>query len=87
MVHLSSTHQLGSLHSPHANHLKEILSAIHLHKRRISIKHWHQVLGVIRSMALALPGILSHTQESLRHVNVKRVTLTQGVPAALSDFW
>ena len=40
-------------------------------------------------MALALPGaryLFRYTQEALRHVNGKRVTLTLGVHAALSDF-
>ena len=40
-------------------------------------------------MALALlgaRGLFSHMQEALCHVNEKRVTLTQGVHAALSDF-
>ena len=41
-------------------------------------------------MVISLPstrGLLSHTLETLRHVNGKRVTLTQGVYAALSEFW
>ena len=59
------------------------------HQRRISIKKWHQVLGDIRYMALDPPGVrylLSHTQESLRHVKGKMVTLKKGLHAALSDF-
>ena len=40
-------------------------------------------------MALALSssgGLFMHMQENLLHVNDKRVTLTRGVHAALSDF-
>ena len=40
-------------------------------------------------MSLALPGscgLFSQMQESLRHVNGKRVTLTLGVHEALADF-
>ena len=41
-------------------------------------------------MVISLPGskgLFSHMQEALRDVNEKRVTVTLGVHAALSDFW
>ena len=99
MVHLSSAPCLGSGQSQHdavTDHPPSgppqgnpILHPPLPHQHWISIKHWQQVLGELQSMALAVPGargLLSHMQEALRHVNVKRVTLTRGMNASLSDF-
>ena len=57
-------------------------------QRRISVKNWHKSLGEIWSMALVITGTIGlfrHIQESLNHVNGKRVTLTRGVHTNLSE--
>ena len=69
--------------------LKEIVSAIPLTQRRVSVEKWHKTLGELISMALALPrarGLFSQMQEALCHVKGKRVTLSPGVHDALDDF-
>ena len=55
----------------------------------IGVNRWHQVLGWIFSIAIALPGsrgLFNHMQEALCHVEGKRVTLTRGVHQALAEF-
>ena len=75
---------------PHrANRFRDILAEIPATQKRISVDKWHHCLGELRSMFLALPGLrglFSQMQEALRHVNGKRVTLTQGVHEALANF-
>ena len=78
-----------SLHPHRENRSRKILAGIPRIKKRISVDKWHQVLGELRSMDIALPGIrgiLIHMQESLSHVDSKRVALTRGVHQALVDF-
>jgi hypothetical protein len=52
--------------------LADILAEIPLSQnRRMSVKRWHQILGELRSMALAIPGaargLFSHMQDVLCH--------------------
>ena len=50
---------------------------------------WHQVLGELFYMAIALSGardLFIHMQEALRHVDGKRAALTRGVHQALVEF-
>ena len=50
--------------------LHEILASIKPGQRRVAISSWHQVLGELRSMALAIPGargLFSTLQEAFRH--------------------
>ena len=68
--------------------LQEILDDIPPSKRRISAKKWHKVLGELRSMTLALPGLrglFSLLQEALRHEDRHRIPLNQGVHDFLAD--
>ena len=64
----------------------EILVGIPAAKKRLIVTTWNKLFGELGSMALALPevqGHFSHMQESLSHINRKRVTLTCGVHEAL----
>jgi hypothetical protein len=68
--------------------LLDILTEIPLTQRRISVKRWQQILGEIRSMAIALPGsngLFSLLQEALRHQSNGRIRLSQGVQDTLED--
>ena len=68
--------------------LEAILSAITWSQCRIVVDKWNQVLGDLRSMAIALPGaryLFSQIQEALCHVKEKRVTLSKVVHEALVD--
>jgi hypothetical protein len=58
-------------------------------RRRVAVKQWHQLLGELRSMTLAIPGgtgMFSHLQEALRVNDKSRVKLTQAVHDQLADF-
>jgi hypothetical protein len=71
--------------------LAEILASLPLTQKRTSIDRWHQVLGELRSMSLAIPGsrgLFSHMQEALRHraAGKMRLALCKGVHDALQDF-
>ena len=68
--------------------LKEIVTSIPHTQHRVGVDKWHQVLGKLRSMALALPGargFFRQMQEALCHVKGKLVTLSTGIHEALSD--
>jgi hypothetical protein len=70
--------------------LADILAEIPLSQKRTSVKQWHQILGELRSMALAIPGaqgLFSHMQDALCHEDPKgRLALRRGVHDALHDF-
>ena len=69
--------------------LKEIVHAIPRTQQRVGLDKWHNILGELKSMALALPvawGLFSQMQEALCHIKGKRVTLSPGVHDALDDF-
>lgn len=69
--------------------LGELLASIPPTQRRLSLDKWHQLLGELRSMALALPGargLFSHLQAALRTNHDHRVRLTTGFHNALHDF-
>ena len=58
-------------------------------QKRIVMDKWHWVLGKQHYMAIYLPinlGLFIHMQESLCHVQVKRIILTKGVNQDLVDF-
>jgi hypothetical protein len=79
------------LPSHRVERLQEILDSILPAQKRISVKKWHQVLGELRSMSLALPGtrgLFSVLQEALRHKSLdgKRIRLRQHVHDFLDDF-
>jgi hypothetical protein len=75
---------------PHCvERLWEILDKILPTQRQISIKKWHKVLGELRSMSLALPGlrnIFSTMQNALALKIRGRLALDKGVRHALEDF-
>jgi len=56
---------------PHrAARLQELLETVPCHRSRIATKQWHQLLGELCSMVLALPrshGLFSMLQEAFRH--------------------
>ena len=71
--------------------LHEILDSIKPGTRRVATKTWHQVLGELRSMVLAIPGgqgLFSTLQEAFRHPSQHdgRLELTRNVHDFLEDF-
>ena len=70
--------------------LAAILTSIPPTQKRTTVARWHQLLGELRSMTLAIPGsrgLFSHMQEALRHCDTtQRLSLHRGVHDALSDF-
>jgi hypothetical protein len=71
------------------DHLESILSAFPRSQQRTSVKRWHETLGELRSMSLALPGarnIFSSMQSALSTQSKNRITLNKGVHDALDNF-
>jgi hypothetical protein len=69
--------------------VRDILNYIGPNQRRVALNKWQQVLGELRSMALAIPaanGLLSVLQEALKSSDGRRVRLTQHTHAFLQDF-
>jgi hypothetical protein len=70
--------------------LQDILGSIGPHQRRVAVKQWHKVMGELRSMALAIPGVrglFSTLQEAFRHpTEGSRLKLNKGVHDFLEDF-
>ena len=67
--------------------LGDILNGLPRTKKRIATKEWHKVLGELRSMVLAIPGLrgmFSLLQEGLRP-DIPRVRLTQALHDFLDD--
>lgn len=57
-------------------------------KKRIATKRWHKVLGELRSMVLAIPGLkgmFSLLQEAFRHENAGRIRLSSALHEFLAD--
>ena len=75
---------------PHrVDRLRDILAAFPRSRRRASIADWQQLVGELRSMALAIPGgggCFSLLQEALRAADKTRVRLTAAVHDQLDDF-
>ena len=69
--------------------LKELLDSIPPTRKRLSLATWYQLLGELRSMALALPGargLFSHLQQVLHSRQGTRLRLTPSFHQALADF-
>ena len=69
--------------------LRALLDEIPHHQRRLSLRRWQQILGELRSMAIAIPGsrgLFSLLQEALRHRSDGRIRLSRGVHDCLDDF-
>jgi hypothetical protein len=69
--------------------IREVLASIAPSQRRVSLKKWQQVLGELRSTALAIPaaiGLLSALQEALKTSDGNRVRLNYHTHAFLQDF-
>ena len=68
--------------------LRDILASLPRTKKRIAVRQWHKILGELRSMTLAVPGLggfFSLLQEALRHVAPARIRLTQAMDDFLDD--
>lgn len=68
--------------------LLEILAGIPPTQARIAVKKWHQVLGELRSMTLAIPGLkglFSLLQEAFRHTDKTRIRLSKALHGFLED--
>jgi hypothetical protein len=69
--------------------LHELLNSIPPSRKRLSLTTWFQLLGELRSMALALPGargLFSHLQQVLHLRQGSRLRLTPSFHQALDDF-
>jgi hypothetical protein len=69
--------------------VRDILNSIGPNQRRVTLNKWQQVLGELRSMALAIPAtinLFSVLQEALKSSDGSRVRLTQHTHAFLQDF-
>lgn len=69
--------------------LNHILDWISSPRRRLHIKRWHQLLGELRSMSIAIPGsrgLFSVLQEALRRADSRRVRLTRKIHEVAADF-
>jgi hypothetical protein len=70
--------------------LRTILASIKPTQQRTSVRKWQQLLGELRSMAIAIPGckgLFSWMQETLRHRSAdNRIRLTQSVHDCIADF-
>jgi hypothetical protein len=68
--------------------LVSILDDLPRSKTRIATKSWHQILGELRSMVLAVPGLrglFSLLQEALRHESKQRIRITTHMHDFLDD--
>jgi hypothetical protein len=79
-----------TLELPHRRMLRlvGILDELPRSKSRIATKRWHQILGELRSMVLAVPGLrglFSLLQEALRHETHKRIRITTHMHDFLDD--
>eukprot|EP00804_Cyclotella_cryptica_P003096 CCRYP_006083-RB/>CCRYP_006083-RB protein AED:0.19 eAED:0.39 QI:0/0/0/1/0/0/2/0/333 len=80
-----------TIHLPQhrVDRLWEILHSIPPTQKRTTVKKWHQVLGELRSMSIALPGarnMFARLQKALSLQTKNRVSLKKGVHQALEDF-
>jgi hypothetical protein len=69
--------------------LAELLDDIPPAQKRLSRDKWHQLLGELRSMSLALPGargLFSHLQQAIHTASGNRLRLTKAFHQALDDF-
>ena len=77
---------------PHRiDRLHAILASILPGQRYVDTKHWHKVLGELRSMSIAIPGakgLFSLLQEAFRHEETgrHRLRLTGKLHSFLQDF-
>jgi len=71
--------------------LNALLDSIAPDQRVIAVKQWHQVLGELRSMSIAIPGsrgLFYVLQEALHHLEKyrPRIRITRQVQDFLEDF-
>ena len=75
---------------PHRlDRLYELLDTVQPPRKRLPLRQWHQILGELRSMALALPGargLFSVLQAALSRADQHRVRLNRHVFNAIEDF-
>jgi hypothetical protein len=70
--------------------LAGILNAFPATRRQTSMKRWHETLGELRSMSLALPGsrnVFSSMQNAMSSQSKGPIALGKGVHDALDSFW
>ena len=69
--------------------LAALLADIPPTRKRLARDKWHQLLGELRSMSLALPGargLFSHLQQAIHTQSRNRLRLTKAFHQALDDF-
>ena len=83
--------QTMTIHFPphRADRLREVLQWLRSPRERLSVTKWHQMLGELRSVSLALPGtrsLFSMLQHALSRSDQCRVRLTQRIYDVAADF-
>jgi hypothetical protein len=75
---------------PHRrDRLQALLASIDPSQKRLSVRKWQQIIGELRSMAIAIPGsrgLFSWLQETLKHQSDKRIRLTRQIHDSLDNF-
>jgi hypothetical protein len=69
--------------------LRLILDSIPPDQKRTSVRKWQQLLGELRSMAIAIPGskgLFSWMQETLKHRSDERIRLTRSIHDCIHNF-
>lgn len=85
---IDSLQQTIQLPPRRLHRLQGILEELPRSKTRIATNRWQQILGELRSMVLAVPGLkglFSLLQEALRHEDRKRIRLTTHMHDFLDD--
>lgn len=85
---LDTIHETLELPPRRLQRLHDILQDLPRTKTRIAVSAWHKVLGELRSMTLAVPGLrgfFSLLQEALRKVHKRRIRLTDAAHDFLDD--
>ena len=78
-----------SLPSRRLQRLHDILADLPRTKRRIATKKWHKIIGELRSMSLAVPGLRGHfslLQEAFRHETRQQIRLSPALHAFFGRF-
>ena len=85
---LDTTAETLQLPAHRLDRLSKILDDLPSTQRRISVKKWHKVVGELRSMVLAVPGLrglFSLLQEAFQHKQQKRIRLSRSLHHFLDD--
>lgn len=85
---IDTTAQTIELPPRRLQRLQDILDTLPRTCTRLAVSRWHQIMGELRSMTLAIPGLrgfFSLLQEAFRHETRRRIRLTQNIHDMLHD--